>query len=175
MSNEVNMSLTSSDSNNTTESSSTESSTEDIEDAIIVLTLARIVDNYNFRQNKIPCMNSILRGRAYIEEILNGNPRRSYEMFWMKPHVFRNLCDRLKHISVLEDQRDVSVEEGVAMCLYILSQNARVRAVADRFQHSTATVHWWTKKFLRALVVLGTNIIQLRHRGNQLEVSLFLD
>ncbi|KAM7272844.1 hypothetical protein ACFE04_027508 [Oxalis oulophora] len=66
MSNEVNMSLTSSDSNNTTDSSSTKSSTEDIEDAIIVLTLARIVDNYNFRQNRIPCMNSILRASSSL-------------------------------------------------------------------------------------------------------------
>ncbi|XP_071723763.1 uncharacterized protein [Rutidosis leptorrhynchoides] len=101
-----------------------------------------------------------------MEEVLNGHPLRSYDLFRMRPHVFRKLCNRLREIDLLQDQCNISVEEGVAMCLYIFSQSARMRVVGDRFQHSLARVHWWAKKVLRALIGLSQTIIKFRNRGN---------
>ncbi|PIA58824.1 hypothetical protein AQUCO_00500634v1 [Aquilegia coerulea] len=115
--------------------------------------------------DKTPCRTSILRGKEYILEVLEGNPTRCFESFRMKPHVFRNLCDRLKMIKVLQDQKDVSVEEGLAMGLAILGHGHKQRIVAERFQHSTATVHKWFKWTIRALAALGTNLIRPVNRG----------
>jgi hypothetical protein len=47
------------------------------------------VDKYYFKQ---PQRTSILSGRAYIEEILNGNDSTCYEMFRVHILVFRHLC-----------------------------------------------------------------------------------
>ena len=61
-----------------------------------------------------------LRWRKYILGVLLENPTRCYEEFHMKPHIFTNLYDRLKMRNLLQDFRDVSVEEGVVMGLAIL-------------------------------------------------------
>ncbi|PIA29519.1 hypothetical protein AQUCO_05900030v1 [Aquilegia coerulea] len=115
--------------------------------------------------DKTPYRTSILTGKEYILEVLEGNPTRCFESFRMKPHVFRNLCDRLKMMKVLQDQKDVSVEEGLAMGLAILGHGHKQRIVAERFQHSTTTVHKWFKWTIRALAALGTNLIRPVNRG----------
>lgn len=59
----------------------------------------------------------MLNGKEYIRKILCGNPIQCYEAIRMKPHVFLNLCDKLKMIGLLQDRKEVSVEEGLSMSL----------------------------------------------------------
>ncbi|PIA28380.1 hypothetical protein AQUCO_07000009v1 [Aquilegia coerulea] len=146
--------------------SSSSSSDDDFDEDMIDLLLIRHVLEYeSLFVDKTPCRTSILRGKEYILEVLEGNPTRCFESFRMKQHVFRNLCDRLKMMKVLQDQKDVSVEEGLAMGLAILGHGHKQRIVAERFQHSTATVHKWFKWTIRALAALGTNLIRPVNRG----------
>ena len=83
----------------------------------------------------------------------------------MKPHVFLNLCDRLKLFSLLQDSRNVSVNEGLVMGLRILCDGTKKRIIRDRFQHSLRTVHTWFKRVLRALKAFALNVVNPGHRG----------
>ncbi|KAK9047825.1 hypothetical protein SSX86_033213 [Deinandra increscens subsp. villosa] len=83
----------------------------------------------------------------------------------MKPHVFLNLCDKLKLLGLLQHSRDVSVEEGLAMTLRILCHGNKQREISDRFQHSTSTVHYWFKKVLRALKAFALTVVKPVDRG----------
>ena len=71
-------------------------------------------------------------GKEYIREILCGNPIQCYEAIRMKPHVFLNLCDKLKMMDLLQDCKEVSVE-GLAMSLRILCHGTRQRMISDHF------------------------------------------
>ncbi|KAL4367185.1 hypothetical protein GQ457_05G027840 [Hibiscus cannabinus] len=147
-------------------SSSSESSSDLDDEMGQFLLLKYVNDYYNAFIPKMPCRTSILDGKAYIMEILSGNPTVCYEMLRMKKHVFQNFCDRLKVENFLEDEKKVSVEEAVAMFLFIIGQNATQRLIADRFQHSTETVSTWFQKVLIAICKLGTKIICPRDRGD---------
>lgn len=115
---------------------------------------------------KTPCRTSALTGNQYIAELLSGHPSRCYEQLRVKPHVFLLLCERLKGLNVLQDTRNVSAEEQLAIGLNVLCQACTQRIVAERFQHSTATVHKCVKTTVRALVALGNEIIRPQNRGH---------
>jgi hypothetical protein len=72
-----------------------------------------------------------------------------FEMLCMDIDVLRQLCNELKMLRFIkEDNGAVGVEELVAMFLYIIRHNTRMRVVADHFQHSTETVQ---RRFRRVL------------------------
>ncbi|KAL4362901.1 hypothetical protein GQ457_04G018590 [Hibiscus cannabinus] len=101
--------------------SSNSGSSFDLDDEMCQFLLLKYVhDYYNTCIPKMPCKTSILDGKAYVMDILSGNPTVCYEMFRMKKHVFLNLCDRLKVDKLLEDEKKVLVEEAVAMLLFII-------------------------------------------------------
>ncbi len=114
----------------------------------------------------------MLTGKAYVIEVLQGHPARCFENFRMRPHVFLNLCDRLKRLNLLKDERDVSVEEALAICLSILCNIDSQRHVAERFQHSTATISYWFNKVLRALATMGKDIIRPVNRGGLVQSEI---
>ena len=68
-------------------------------------------------------------------------------------------------MNLISDSRDVSIEEGVAMGLWILCHGIRQRIVAERYQHSTGIVHYWFKKVVRSLASLGTHLIKRTDKG----------
>lgn len=109
--------------------------------------------------SKKPCRDSELSGHDYIFEVLKGHEIRCYESFRMKKSVFRKLCDVLKEKEWLENSRYVTVEEQVAMFLYVLSHNQRHRVVAERYQHSLETTSHYFHKVLKAICRLGKEII----------------
>ena len=91
----------------------------------------------------------ILTGSGYMDEVRDGNPQQCFEMFHMSLRLFYHLVDELKqHGYLKEGKGGIDVQELVAMSLYIIGHNTRMRCVADRFQHSTETV---SRKFQRLL------------------------
>ncbi|WOK93943.1 hypothetical protein Cni_G02644 [Canna indica] len=126
-----------------------------------LVAIAVRVGNYiSSRSLRQPVRTSALSGATYVQELMHSRVR-CYENLRMEPNLFRRLCDELKGFG-LEDQR-ISVEEGVAMFLYTIGHNERVRVVAERYQHSTETVHHWFKSVLAAIIRLGTQIIKPRY------------
>ena len=84
--------------------------------------------------------DSILTGHGYMDE-LDNNPNKCFEMFRMTRSYLLHLVDEfVGHGYLKEGQGDVNATQVVAMLLYILGHNIRMRCIADRFQHSIETV-----------------------------------
>nr|XP_023929274.1 uncharacterized protein LOC112040624 [Quercus suber] len=110
---------------------------------------------------KRPMCTSILTGRSYVIEILEGNPQVCYDIFRMDKTIFRHLCNELKRLHLLEEDTGiVSVEEAVATVLFIVGHNADYRLTANRFQHSLETIQRRFRRALRAIHALGCLIIR---------------
>ena len=145
---------------------SSSSDDNDIDDDMLDLCMVRyILESDRLFVERIPCRTSMLSEKVYTQEVLLGNPTRCYEVFRMRPHVFINLCDRLKMMNLLKHSRDVIVEQGLFMGLAILSHGVTQRVVAERFKHSLGTVHIWFKMVIRSLAALGTHLIKPVNRG----------
>ena len=124
-----------------------------------VLLLCELEDYHNAYLTKQPCRNSALTGHDYVLEILNGNNSRCYEQLRMNKHVFLSLCNVLKEKELLENSRYITVEEQVAMFLYVISHNEQHRVVGERYQHSTETTSHCFHKVLKAICRLSKELI----------------
>ena len=110
---------------------------------------------------KRPMCTSILSGRSYVIEVLEGNPQVCYDIFCMDKTIFRHLCNELKRLHLLEeDTGSVSVEESVGTVLFIVGHNANYRLIANHFQHSLETIQRRFRHALRAIHALGCIIIR---------------
>ena len=52
---------------------------------------------------KRPMCTSILSGRSYVIEVLEGNPQVCYDIFRVDKTIFRHLCNELKRLHLLEE------------------------------------------------------------------------
>ncbi|KAJ7118072.1 hypothetical protein C8R44DRAFT_592344, partial [Mycena epipterygia] len=62
---------------------------------------------------------SALSGRGWVDELLVGHPKRIQTELGMRLHVFISLVAQLQSLSGLADLKNVTVEEQVAIFLYI--------------------------------------------------------
>ena len=90
---------------------------------------------------KTPCHTSKLSSAEYTCELLEGHQRRSYRNLRMEARIFKALVDYLSSRGLLQSTRGVTVEEQLAMFMYMLARNASFTALCDRFQHSGETIH----------------------------------
>jgi len=74
-------------------------------------------------RSKTPCHTSKLSGSEYTCELLEGHERRSYENLRMEPRIFKALADYLSSRDLLRSTRGVTVEEQLAMFMYMLRKN----------------------------------------------------
>ncbi|KAG8370215.1 hypothetical protein BUALT_Bualt14G0093900 [Buddleja alternifolia] len=116
-------------------------------------------------QEKVPCRTSLLSGKEWVKELLEGHPTRIYENLRMDRRTFVKLCQILCERHYLEDntERRVSIEEVVAIFLYTIGHNQRQRVSAERFQHSTETINRHVKEVMRALCKLAKELIVSRN------------
>ena len=119
----------------------TDSNSEREEEAEFNLVNHIVGEMYAYMQwhyDKQPMRASALTGKAYMDEVTEGNAMKCYEMFRMTPELLLHLVDELAQHGYLRDGRgEVNATQAVAMLLYILGHNTRFRCVADKFQHST--------------------------------------
>ncbi|WVZ93069.1 hypothetical protein U9M48_039082 [Paspalum notatum var. saurae] len=116
-----------------------ETDSEEEEDEMMMLIFPALY--YASTRSKTPCHTSKLSGAEYTCELLEGHERRSYENLRMEPRIFKALADYLSSRDLLRSTRGVTVEEQLAMFMYMLARNASYRALCDRFQHSGETIH----------------------------------
>ncbi|CAL5435353.1 unnamed protein product [Camellia sinensis] len=83
-------------------------------------------------------------GEMYTQHLLNGHPRTIREVLRMDAPTFRSLCDELKRCEFIKVDKN----------------SERHRLAADRFQHSTKTIHRHFKIMMRALCRLAVLIIR---------------
>ncbi|KAL0010095.1 hypothetical protein SO802_005203 [Lithocarpus litseifolius] len=133
----------------------TDSESEREEEAEFNLVNPIVMEMYAYMQrhyDKQPMRTSALTGKAYIDEVTEGNPAKCYEMFRMTPELLLHLVDELtQHGYLVDGLGGVNAIQAMAMLLYILGHNTRYRCVADRFQHSTETICRHFRKALRAV------------------------
>ena len=116
---------------------------------------------------------SILSGRSYVQEVLEGNSQVCYDIFRMDKTIFRHLCNELKRLHLLEkDTCIVSVVEAVGVVLFIVGHNVDYRLIANRFQHSLETIERRFRRALRAIHALGCLITRLDADAAELPHSL---
>ena len=105
------------------------------------LDVAKLVGLYALHYLcKEPCRTSALSGSKYVEELLASNHHRIQETLRMDLYTFRALCRILKERGLLAQTRRTTVEEQVAIFLFIVGNAASNRLAQERFQHSGETI-----------------------------------
>jgi hypothetical protein len=86
-----------------------------------------------------PYHTSILSGRGWVEELLNGHPRRIRTELGVHKHVFRELIFTLHHMGH-GDSKYVTLEEQLAIFLYTCVTGLTSEHVGERFQRTGETI-----------------------------------
>lgn len=93
------------------------------------------------RDDPVPQHTSILSGSLYYQETMdNPNVHNFRHITRMDKETFLRLLQLLQTQGLLKDSRKVSAGEKVFITIYIFTGQS-FRAAADRFQHSTSTIH----------------------------------
>jgi len=91
------------------------------------------------RARRIPYHTSILTGEMWVNELLSGHPRRFRTELGVNRSTFILLVKAMQSLG-LQSSRHVSIEEQVAIFLFIsVTGNTSVHT-GERFQHSTSTI-----------------------------------
>ena len=89
----------------------------------------------------IPFHTSILTGKAWVLELLNGHPDRMRISLGVSVQVFQQLVDMLtQRCSFTHSHNGIYVEEQLAIFLYTAVMGLSSRHVGERFQHSNETI-----------------------------------
>jgi DNA-binding NarL/FixJ family response regulator len=90
-------------------------------------------------EEPIPYHTSALSGQAWVDELLEGHPDRIKNELGMRKEVFRSLLVALCQAGY-GDSRYVTLEEQLAIFLYMSVTGLSIRHVGERFQRSNETV-----------------------------------
>ncbi|XP_062104144.1 protein ALP1-like [Humulus lupulus] len=133
---------------------------DDSEDEFGEILLYFASEEYNqLYLSKQPCRNLALSGHEYVMEVLHGHWSRCYDLFRMNEDVFKLFCGVIKEIFLLKNSRYLSVEEQVAIFLFVIGHNERHCVVPERFQHSISTTSHYFRKVLKAICRLSKELI----------------
>lgn len=112
------------------------------------------------RIGRIRDNTSSLTGNAYTQELLNGSNTQCIELMRLPREAYILLCNHFKQKNWLQNSRNISVEENMAIFLTIIGHNERFRMVKRRFQHSTQTIHACFHEVLRAMMEFAKEIVR---------------
>ncbi|XP_056841762.1 protein ALP1-like [Raphanus sativus] len=96
-------------------------------------------------------------------QMINGSGRECYETVRMNKETFIELCDTLRNKYNLEESRECSLEEAVAMFLETLGHDEVQRQIAKNFQRSQETVNRKFMEVLDAVLLLSKDILKPCH------------
>jgi hypothetical protein len=89
--------------------------------------------------DKIPYHTSILSGKGWVQELITGHPERMKTELGMRPHVFFLLIKEL-YGAGMRRSKFFSLEEQLAIFLYMSVTGLSIRHVAEWFQHANDTI-----------------------------------
>ncbi|KAI8025621.1 hypothetical protein LOK49_LG02G02392 [Camellia lanceoleosa] len=128
---------------------------DDVMDLHMILQLTRDIPT---RQ---PQRNCPYTGEQYIKFLLSGNPKSIREQLRMEVPTFVELVKQIVRRNVVDwSNMRLSLEESLAMFLFICGQSSGTRNAEDRFQHSNETIHHHFVLMMRALGNLAPFVIQ---------------
>ncbi|POW18077.1 hypothetical protein PSHT_06162 [Puccinia striiformis] len=117
--------------------------------ALLLTTLTR------FGTRGIPYNDLPLSGEDYTIAILQGNPRRTLDVFRVTTPTFMFICRELLSVQMEPVSKLLQIEEQLAIFLYIVGHNNSNRQAQDRFQHSGQTISKVFRHVLELLVQLA--------------------
>jgi hypothetical protein len=91
------------------------------------------------RPDREPYHTSILTGEGWVMELLAGHPNRIRCELGVSHEVFANLIDELQQMGY-GNSKYVSLEEQLAIFLYMSVTGLTIRHVGERFQRSNETI-----------------------------------
>ena len=86
-----------------------------------------------------PYHTSILTGQGWVMELLDGHPERIRCELGVHRHVFLELIQELRRLGY-DRSKYVSLEEQLAIFLYMSVTGLTIRHVGERFQRSNETI-----------------------------------
>ena len=108
-----------------------------------------------------PQRNCPYTGEQYIKFLLSGNPKSIREQLRMEVPTFVELVKQIVRKNVVDwSNMRLSLEESLAMFLFICGQSLGTRNAGDQFQHSNETIHRHFVLMMRALGNLAPFVIQ---------------
>lgn len=117
----------------------------------IVPTILQIVRQYYDKQ---PYHTSILSGRGWVQELLDGHPERIHTELGVHKHVFMALIAKL-HAIGYTDSKSVTLEEQLAIFLYGSVTGLSICHLGERFQRANETISKYL--FICLFYDYGTN------------------
>ena len=104
--------------------------------SLLLPTLMRLIFRYHMKE---PYHTSILSGYAWVQELLHGHPERIRTEFGVHKEVFLALVEELQSMGH-GDTRNVTLQEQLAIFLYMSVTGLSVRHAGERFQHANGTI-----------------------------------
>ncbi|KAH9447366.1 hypothetical protein Pst134EA_029406 [Puccinia striiformis f. sp. tritici] len=87
------------------------------------------------RNREEPYNDAIFGGDTYVRHMLSGNERRAQAMFRMSINVFHKCSEELEAINHEPASKLLSMDEQLAIFLYIVGQNATNRQTQTEKEH----------------------------------------
>ena len=94
-----------------------------------------------------PYHTSIFSGEMWVQELLNGHPDHILCELGVQKEVFKELICTLHNIGTM-DSKHISLEEQLAIFLYISVTGLTIRHTGEQFQHSNDTISKYFHKML---------------------------
>jgi len=107
--------------------------------SLLLPTLMRLILRYHMKE---PYHTSILSGYAWLQELLHGHPECIRTELGVHKEVFHVLIRLLRSMGH-GDTRYVTLEEQLAIFLYISVTGLSIRHVGERFQRANGTISKW--------------------------------
>lgn len=104
--------------------------------SVILTAVAKIAESVYIRE---AYHTSALSGQDWVLELLAGHPERIHCKLGVYRHTFLALITVLRALGY-KNSRFVSLEEQLAIFLYMAVTGLPLRHVGERFQHSNATI-----------------------------------
>jgi hypothetical protein len=104
--------------------------------SLLLPTLMRLIHRYYMKE---PYHTSILSGYAWLQELLNGHPERIRTELGVHKEVFHALIRELESMGY-GGTRYVTLEEQLAIFLYMSVTGLSIRHVGERFQRANGTI-----------------------------------
>ena len=110
-----------------------------ITDILIHLVYLAVLERFAARAPPIPYHTSALSGAGWVDELLNGHPRRIQTELGVCRSTFTLLVKAMQKAHI-HSSRNVSIEEQVAIFLYTAVTGLTCAHVGERFQRSSSTI-----------------------------------
>ncbi|ESK85582.1 hypothetical protein Moror_10032 [Moniliophthora roreri MCA 2997] len=98
-----------------------------------------------------PYHNSALTGFQWVQELIHGNTRHIYTELGVRLHVYIALVITLRSIGYVNSKKGVTVEEQIAIFLYMCITGLSVCHVGECFQRSNETIAYYFREMCEAL------------------------